>query len=56
MSALMLIIILAGPKDRKWPHVLLNIYFHIMWGTMLALLSPDLRDYGRFYEVVNFYI
>ncbi|KAF9915019.1 hypothetical protein BX616_007107, partial [Lobosporangium transversale] len=33
MSAMMLISILAGPKDRKWPHILLNIYFHIMWGT-----------------------
>ncbi|KAF9358877.1 hypothetical protein BGX34_008682 [Mortierella sp. NVP85] len=56
MSALMLITVLAGPKDRKWPHILLNIYFHIMWGTMLALLSPDLRDYSLVFEVENFYI
>lgn len=33
MSAMMLIAILAGPKTKKWPHILLNIYFHIMWGT-----------------------
>ncbi|KAG0014115.1 hypothetical protein BGZ80_010643, partial [Entomortierella chlamydospora] len=33
MSALLLIIILLGPKDKQWPHILLNIYFHIMWGT-----------------------
>ncbi|KAF9114976.1 hypothetical protein BGX27_009304 [Mortierella sp. AM989] len=56
MSAMLLIIILLGPKEKKWPHVLLNIYFHIMWGTMLALLSPDLRDYDLFFEVENFYI
>ncbi|KAK3810775.1 MAG: TMEM164 family-domain-containing protein [Benniella sp.] len=56
MSALMLITVLAGPKDKKWPHILLNIYFHIMWGTMLALLSPDLRDYSLVFEVENFYI
>ncbi|KAG0321506.1 hypothetical protein BGZ99_003889 [Dissophora globulifera] len=56
MSAMLLITILAGPKDKKWPHVLLNIYFHIMWGTMLALLSPDLRDYNMFFEVENFFI
>ncbi|KAF9426452.1 hypothetical protein BGZ94_006497 [Podila epigama] len=56
MSAMMLISILAGPKNKKWPHILLNIYFHIMWGTMLALLSPDLRDYDQVFEVENFYI
>ncbi|KAF9392862.1 hypothetical protein CPB97_008453 [Podila verticillata] len=56
MSAMMLIAILAGPKTKKWPHILLNIYFHIMWGTMLALLSPDLRDYDQVFEVENFYI
>ncbi|KAF9908280.1 hypothetical protein EC991_009924 [Linnemannia zychae] len=56
MSAMLLITILAGPKDKKWPHILLNIYFHIMWGTMLALLSPDLRDYDLFFEVENFFI
>ncbi|KAG0371281.1 TMEM164 family-domain-containing protein [Gamsiella multidivaricata] len=56
MSAMMLIIILAGPKSKKWPHILLNVYFHIMWGTMLALLSPDLRDYDLFFEIENFYI
>ncbi|KAF9950830.1 hypothetical protein BGZ72_007567 [Mortierella alpina] len=56
MSAMLLITILAGPKNKKWPHVLLNIYFHIMWGTMLALLSPDLRDYDLFFEVENFFI
>ncbi|KAF9584320.1 hypothetical protein BGW38_006878 [Lunasporangiospora selenospora] len=33
MSAMLLITILAGPKNKKWPHILLNIYFHIMWGT-----------------------
>ncbi|KAG0056375.1 hypothetical protein BGZ83_005291 [Gryganskiella cystojenkinii] len=56
MSAMMLISILAGPKDKKWPHLLLNVYFHIMWGTMLALLTPDLRDYDQFFEVENFFI
>ncbi|KAG0335598.1 hypothetical protein BG004_008391 [Podila humilis] len=56
MSAMMLIMILAGPKEKKWPHILLNIYFHIMWGTMLALLSPDLRDYDQVFEIENFYV
>ncbi|KAG0246931.1 hypothetical protein BGX31_005419 [Mortierella sp. GBA43] len=56
MSALLLIIIMAGPKNQKWPHIMLNIYFHIMWGTMLALATPDLRDYNLFFEVENFYI
>ncbi|KAI1317903.1 hypothetical protein EDD11_007565 [Mortierella claussenii] len=56
MSAMMLICILMGPKNKKWPHILLNIYFHIMWGTMLALLSPDLRDYNMFFEIENFFI
>ncbi|KAF9107584.1 hypothetical protein BGX29_005943 [Mortierella sp. GBA35] len=56
MSAMLLISILAGPKEKKWPHLLLNIYFHIMWGTMLALLSPDLRDYDLYFEVENFFI
>ncbi|KAK5821630.1 TMEM164 family-domain-containing protein [Linnemannia elongata] len=56
MSAMLLISILAGPKEKKWPHIFLNIYFHIMWGTMLALLSPDLRDYDLFFEVENFFI
>ncbi|KAK3808940.1 MAG: transmembrane protein [Linnemannia elongata] len=56
MSAMLLISILAGPKEKKWPHLFLNIYFHIMWGTMLALLSPDLRDYDLFFEVENFFI
>lgn len=33
MSAMLLITILTGPKNKKWPHILLNVYFHIMWGT-----------------------
>ncbi|KAF8924125.1 TMEM164 family-domain-containing protein [Dissophora ornata] len=56
MSAMLLIVILSGPKNKKWPHILLNIYFHIMWGTMLALLAPDLRDYNLFFEIENFFI
>ncbi|KAF9433328.1 hypothetical protein BGZ76_009601 [Entomortierella beljakovae] len=56
MSAMLLIIILSGPKEKKWPHILLNIYFHIMWGTMLAILAPDLRDYNLFLEIENFYV
>ncbi|KAF9208151.1 hypothetical protein BGZ49_009625 [Haplosporangium sp. Z 27] len=27
-----------------------------MWGTMLALLSPDLRDYNLFLEIENFFV
>jgi hypothetical protein len=33
MNEFLLILILAGPKSQHWPHILLNIYFHFIWGT-----------------------
>ncbi|RKP12490.1 hypothetical protein BJ684DRAFT_20977, partial [Piptocephalis cylindrospora] len=36
-------------------HVIFNLYLQVTWGTLLALLVPDLRDYSAFLEVENFY-
>ncbi|ORY00482.1 hypothetical protein K493DRAFT_256355 [Basidiobolus meristosporus CBS 931.73] len=54
VSVVILLVVLIYPKNRRFPHVLFNIYLNIMWGTILALLFPDYRSYTLFLEVENF--
>jgi hypothetical protein len=53
-----LIIIMGWPddKDQMVPQLLFNIYLHTLWGAVLALVFPDLRDHDMLGEVFNFFL
>ncbi|GAB5586252.1 hypothetical protein Unana1_01152 [Umbelopsis nana] len=56
MSAMLLLFVMAWPqKTSPIPNVLFNIYLHTFWGTIAALLFPDLRDHCLIGETVNFF-
>ncbi|CAO3621365.1 unnamed protein product [Mucor fragilis] len=57
-SAVILVIIMAWPNDRSQfvPQLLFNIYLHTLWGSVLALVFPDLRDHDMLGEVSNFFL
>jgi hypothetical protein len=56
MSAMLLLLIMAWPnRSSPIPNVLFNIYLHTFWGTIAALLFPDLRDHYLIGETVNFF-
>ncbi|CAO3686930.1 unnamed protein product [Umbelopsis ramanniana] len=56
MSAILLILVMSWPdKSSPIPHVLFNIYLHTYWGTIAALLFPDLRDHYLIGETFNFF-
>ncbi|KAI9031036.1 transmembrane protein [Phycomyces nitens] len=57
-SAAILIIIMGWPLPNRpfIPRLLFNIYLHTMWGAILALVFPDLRDHDMFGEVFNFFL
>lgn len=38
------------------PRLLFNIYLHTLWGAVLALVFPDLRDHDMLGEVFNFFL
>ncbi|KAL1935641.1 hypothetical protein VTP01DRAFT_4781 [Rhizomucor pusillus] len=57
-SAVLLILVMSWP-DHKYPmipHTLFNIYLHTLWGAILALIWPDLRDHDMLGEVSNFFL
>ena len=45
-----------GDPGRPSSHFLFNMVVHHCWGTLMALLRPDLRDYWQFFEVPMFWI
>ncbi|KAJ1501369.1 hypothetical protein HMI54_010035 [Coelomomyces lativittatus] len=53
--ASLILLLLYNPK-KEAPHIGFNIYLHTIWGTILALLVPDLRDCDLFFERYNFWI
>ncbi|KAI8640938.1 transmembrane protein [Parasitella parasitica] len=57
-SAVILIVIMAWPNDMPQfvPQLLFNIYLHTLWGSVLALVFPDLRDHDMLGEVFNFFL
>ncbi|ORZ16583.1 TMEM164 family-domain-containing protein [Absidia repens] len=57
-SALLLIIVMVWPFKQAplIPRLLLNIYYYTLWGTILALIFPDLRDHDMFGEIFNFFL
>ncbi|KAI9183080.1 hypothetical protein H9P43_003997 [Blastocladiella emersonii ATCC 22665] len=55
VSMLTLIVMLLWDQRSSVPHVMYNIYLHTMWGTLLAILSPDLRDAKQPLEAENFW-
>jgi len=56
MSAMLLLFVMAWPqKSSPIPNVLFNIYLHTFWGTIAALVFPDLRDHYLIGETVNFF-
>ncbi|KAH8554764.1 TMEM164 family-domain-containing protein [Umbelopsis sp. PMI_123] len=56
MSAMLLLLVMSWPdKSSPIPHVLFNIYLHTFWGTIAALLFPDLRDHYLLGETFNFF-
>jgi hypothetical protein len=38
------------------PQLIFNIYLHTLWGAILALIFPDLRDHDMPGEVFNFFL
>lgn len=58
VSAAILIMIQAWPsKLPRWiPRLLFNIYLHTLWGAVLALIFPDLRDHDMLGEIFNFFL
>ncbi|KAI8066751.1 TMEM164 family-domain-containing protein [Gongronella butleri] len=58
ISAFLLIVVMVWPfESRPWvPRLLLNIYYYTLWGAILALIFPDLRDHDMFLEIFNFYL
>ncbi|ORX46030.1 hypothetical protein DM01DRAFT_1294016, partial [Hesseltinella vesiculosa] len=58
ISAFLLIVVMVWPFDSQpWvPRLLLNIYYYTLWGAILALIFPDLRDHDMFLEVFNFFL
>ncbi|KAI9224659.1 transmembrane protein [Blastocladiella britannica] len=55
VSMVSLIAMLLWKDTSRVPHVALNIYFHTVWGTLLAIAQPDLRDAKQFLEAENFW-
>ncbi|KAI8141061.1 transmembrane protein, partial [Fennellomyces sp. T-0311] len=58
VSAGLLILVMGWP-DHKYPIVprlLFNIYLHTLWGAILALIWPDLRDHDMLGEIFNFFM
>lgn len=53
---MILVVIMAWPDNRTQfiPQLLFNIYLHTLWGAVLALIFPDLRDHDMLGEVFNF--
>ncbi|KAG5458123.1 MAG: TMEM164 family-domain-containing protein [Olpidium bornovanus] len=56
VSAVLLLYVLVAPKTSRLPHIVFNIYLYILWGTITALVFPDLRDYDLFFEIENFFL
>ncbi|GAA5795307.1 hypothetical protein HPULCUR_000663 [Helicostylum pulchrum] len=56
--AVILIMVMAWPTkfNQFAPQLLFNIYLHTLWGAILALVFPDLRDHDMLGEVFNFFL
>ncbi|KAI8878436.1 hypothetical protein K501DRAFT_195862 [Backusella circina FSU 941] len=57
-SALLLVMVMAWPDKANpfIPQLLFNIYIHTLWGSVLALVFPDLRDHEIIGEIFNFFL
>ncbi|KAI7885553.1 hypothetical protein K492DRAFT_203958 [Lichtheimia hyalospora FSU 10163] len=57
-SAFLLILVMGWPNHKYplIPRLLFNIYLHTLWGTILALIWPDLRDHEMLGEIFNFFM
>jgi hypothetical protein len=56
VTATMLIVLLAANPKEAWTHTAFNILLGAMWGSWMAVLFPDLRDYKLFCEIENFFL
>ncbi|ORY93119.1 transmembrane protein [Syncephalastrum racemosum] len=57
-SAVLLIVVMCWPA-RVYPFIprlLFNVYLYTLWGAVLALVFPDLRDHDMFGEIFNFFL
>jgi len=54
-SLLLAMLLLASP-DTLAPHVIFNIMLCNLWGSFIALIVPDFRDYSLLFEVEIFWI
>ncbi|KAL1925655.1 uncharacterized protein VTP21DRAFT_538 [Calcarisporiella thermophila] len=57
MHSMLLAALLLWPQPKKHfgVNLVLNVYLHHLWGTLLALAQPDFRGYGQFLEKENFW-
>lgn len=56
MSGVLLLFTLVYPNKRSpIPHIFFNIYLHLQWGALSALLFPDLREHTMIGETFNFF-
>ncbi|CAO3650062.1 unnamed protein product [Cunninghamella blakesleeana] len=57
-SALLLILVMMWPfkKHPFIPGLLLNTYYYTLWGAILALVFPDLRNHDMWGEIFNFFL
>eukprot|EP01137_Pigoraptor_chileana_P002385 Opistho-2@41157 len=55
ISLAILIVLSFAPAGWKGAHLLFNMYFYWMWGAILALAFPDLRDYEDPVEIFFFF-
>jgi len=56
MHLALLLVILFAPRGAVFTNVAFNVFLANVWGTVLALLSPDMRNYYLFFEVETFWI
>lgn len=43
-------------RDSKLAHIVFNIILHISWGTLMAIVFPDLRGYDQYLELECFWV
>ena len=50
------VLLMWGEPREPTSHIVFNLLVHHCWGTVMALLQPDLRDYAQPFEVQMFWI
>ena len=56
MNAFALLALFLMDIKNYATHFAFNVILHLNWGAVLALVTPDLRDYEQFLEVEFFWI